>query len=591
MSSFVDSPIEEIKQRLNIVDVIQEYLPLKKAGANYRALCPFHHEKTPSFMVSPEKQIWHCFGCSKGGNIFDFVMEIEGMEFVDALRNLARKAGVTLKKQDPHLQNIRNRMYEINEAAQNFFHKNLIDNRVGRFAFDYLKSRGLNRESVEKFKIGYAPPAWEHSSSYLTRKGFKKDEIQKAGLTIPGKEGRDYDRFRDRLMFPIWDIHGNVVGFGGRILRKEQEKKEAKYINTPETPIYHKGRILYGLDKARIEIRKNNLALIVEGYTDVIASHQAQISNVVASSGTALTPDHLRILKRYTENLAFAFDADEAGTEATRRAVGLALEEGFLVDIIEMPEGKDPADVVVESRKTWKKLIESRKPYLDYYFDKVFATVDLQDPRGKRKASQELLPLINKIGDAVLRGAYLKKLAEALDIEEKYLYEALRRAKEDRGKRRVFQNGVTLADARKKREEKLMGLMFKFPEYLPQILDELQPRDFNHEEIRSLYKKLREDYHKNYSLVLSDWKENQPQDKRNLIDVFILEIEKEIDDGKIEKVDEEIKQILKQIKIISLKEQIKKINTEIQKSDQESTGSKLKYLSQLLQKLSNLEKA
>jgi len=306
----IGKPSEEIKEKLDIVDLISEYIKLKPAGMeNFRALCPFHNEKTPSFMVSRSKQIFKCFGCGEGGDVFSFVMKMEGVEFVDALRELAKKAGVELRRQDPKFYSKREKVLKILDLAASYYYQALLKSKTGQVARDYIKERKLKDLTVDEFKLGFSPDDWEMLSRFLKSRGFKDDEILESGLVVPrqGKSGY-YDRFRYRLMFPIWDAQGRVVGFTARVLRKDE--KMGKYINTPQGMIYDKSRVLYGLDKAKSVVRREGKLIIVEGNMDVIASHQAGVKNVIASSGTALTSPQIEIIKRYTDKIVFAFDMD-----------------------------------------------------------------------------------------------------------------------------------------------------------------------------------------------------------------------------------------------------------------------------------------
>src|SRR4030042_6649721 len=339
----ISSPIDEVKSRLDIIEVISSYIKLSKTGANYRALCPFHSEKKPSFFVSPARQIWHCFGCGKGGDIFGFVKEIEGVEFGDALRILAQKAGVELKplrREAAVWKTERQRLYEINELAAKFFERQLENSASGKEAKEYLLGRKIKQESTKEWRLGYSPDVWRGLFDFLISKGYKTAEIEKIGLAIKNEKGSFYDRFRGRIIFPVFDLNSQVVGFGARVFKEKDKKEIAKYVNTPNTVLYDKSRVLYGLDKAKVEIRKKNCVVFVEGYVDAIMCHQEGFKNTVAVSGTALTPYHLKIIKRYTDNIFTAFDMDVGGDSATRRGIDLAEMAGFNIKVVTMEEGR-----------------------------------------------------------------------------------------------------------------------------------------------------------------------------------------------------------------------------------------------------------
>ncbi|MDO8265172.1 MAG: DNA primase, partial [Candidatus Parcubacteria bacterium] len=395
------SPIEEIKNRIDVVELIQQYLKLQKAGINYRGVCPFHSEKKPSFFVSPARQIWHCFGCQAGGDIFKFIMMIEGTEFKDALRLLAQKAGVELKKEDPKIISERHRLYDICELATRFFEKQL-ESATGQTVKKYLLDRGITEESIKKWRLGYAPETWQGLSDFLVGQGYKREEEVKAGLTV-AKGGSDFfDRFRSRIMFPVFDLNSQVIGFGGRIFgsdefiaKAEQTGNGAKYVNTPATMLYDKSNVLYGLDKAKLDIRKKDACLLVEGYMDAIMVSQAGFQNVVAASGTALTLNQLKTLKRYSSNLLSAFDMDIAGNSATDRGIDLAQAYGFNVRVITMPVGLDPADVIQKDEKEWKSLAENSKSIIEYYFENALSKYDPKTPEGKKDISKIILPKIS----------------------------------------------------------------------------------------------------------------------------------------------------------------------------------------------------
>jgi len=469
-----NSPIDEIKNRLDVVEIIQSYLRLSKTGANYRALCPFHSEKTPSLFVSPVRQIWHCFGCGKGGNIFQFVMEIEGIEFGDALRILAQKAGIELKKQDPKIKTERQRLYEICELVTKFFEKQLELGKAGGEAKSYLLKRGINEASIKNWRLGYAPDSWQGLSDFLVKSGYSESEIEKAGLSLKSSGGDFYDRFRKRIIFPILDLNSQVIGFGGRIIGERKNEKEAKYINTPNTLIYDKSRVLYGLDRAKVEIRKKDCCILAEGYTDVIMSHQEGFENVVATSGTALTPYQLKILRRYSENLLTAFDMDIAGDSATKRGIDLAQVQGFNIKVMRLPE-KDPADVIAENPKNWGKLIQEAKSILEFYFETTFSKFPLKEKEiasgEKKEISKVLLPVIKRVPNKIEQSLWLQELSKRLGVKEEVIIEELNKIRTEKPDGEVKDEKIILQPRSRKEllEEKIVMLLLKCPQVLPVI--------------------------------------------------------------------------------------------------------------------------
>lgn len=478
------SPAEEIKERLDIVEVISQYVKLTKAGANFKAPCPFHSEKSGSFFVSPAKQIWHCFGCQKGGDVFSFVKEIEGVEFGDALRILAAKAGVQLQplsREFSELKSERSRLYEACELATRFFEKQLNSSKIGLEAAAYLQKRGLSGETIRAWRIGYAPDAWRGLLNFLISAKFEPQEIEKAGLSVRGNAGY-FDRFRGRIMFPIFDFYSQVVGFGGRIFKDKAASlapgspdKEAKYVNTPSTMIYDKSRILYGLDRAKIQIKKNDACVVVEGYTDVIMSALAGVDNVVSSSGTALTVGQLKLIKRLTDNLILGYDMDLAGDTANRRGIDLALGQGFNVSVARPPyEGKDPAEVVLADPQDWIKAVKNAKSIMDYYFDYSFAANDTSGAAGKKTIARLLLPQIKRIPNAIEQAHWLQKLAQKLGVREEDLREELKKVKLEQYSTGASDESSAARTNPKRRdqllEERLLVLILKFHK-LADLLD------------------------------------------------------------------------------------------------------------------------
>lgn len=423
----MNSEIEQIKSRLNIVDVVGEYVKLEKAGINYRAICPFHSEKTPSFFVSPSRQIWHCFGgCNEGGDIFKFIMKIEGIDFADTLKLLAKKAGVQLKTPSKKYQEIKTKretLLSICEKATAFFSAQLEKSKVGLEAKRYLLKRGLKEETIKEWNIGYAPSTWNSLCEYLVGLGYKREDIIDAGLASE----KFFDRFRSRIIFPINDINGQTIGFTGRVFNSDDD---AKYLNTPNTLLYDKSQVLYGIDKAKMEIRKNDSCILVEGNVDCIMSHQSGVKNCLAVSGTALTTTHLGIIKRFSNNLILAFDMDLAGNNATQRGIDMALKSGFTVKVIPMSDEKDPADIILnKGEEEWRKIISNSKPINQFYFDLAFKDRDINSIEDQKKIVSELLPVLKKIDNTIEQSYWIQNLSNKLSIREEDIRQEMKKVK------------------------------------------------------------------------------------------------------------------------------------------------------------------
>jgi len=463
------SVVDEVKQRLDIVDVVGQYVQLQKAGRNFKALCPFHAERTPSFFVSPERQSWHCFGaCGTGGDILSFVMKRENLEFGEALRLLAERAGVTLAEQRPEEEAERNRLREANDAAASFYHRALLSSEAGQTAKHYLEERGQDLKTIQDFQLGYSPSGWDSLCQHLRERGYRDEELVAAGLAVEGERGLR-DLFHQRIMFPITDMRGRVVGFGGRLLPIEgQEEAQPKYLNTPQTAVFDKGSLLYALDKAKEEIRRQGLAVIVEGYTDAIAAHQHGFPNVVASMGTALTERQARLLKRFSRDVVLALDADTAGQEATLRAVEYQDILGRDIRVVILPEGRDPDEVIRSDPENWPALLASAQPLLDYKFEAVSSALDLSQPRQRSQAVEELLPLLTAIGDRIVQAHYLQRLARLAQVRESDLHQMLLRQGRKRGRGREAaapaEAMAAVRPLRDAREEYLLALLLRYPE-------------------------------------------------------------------------------------------------------------------------------
>src|SRR5574341_339209 len=460
------SVTDDIKAQIDIVELINSYTPLKKAGRNYKALCPFHSEKTPSFVVLPDSGTWRCFGaCGEGGDIFAFIMKKEGLDFREAMRMLADRAGIDLQPATPQQEQSREaveRLRSLLVDAAHFFHEQLLKNPNADDVRAYVERRGLRLETVTRFELGYAPDSWDAALTYLTSLGYSQQDAVEAGLLVVKDDGSVYDRFRDRLMIPIRDLRGRVVGFGARALAKDVQPK---YLNSPQSALFDKGHLVYGLDLGRRAIRETQTAVIVEGYMDVIQAHQAGFTNVVAQMGTALTESQLKLLARYANRLILALDSDAAGHMATRRgreviervskaAAEQATEEGvwgfdaaereyhaklttefdargmiryesrlgFDIRVLLLPECKDPDDLIRQRPDGWPELIEQALPIVEYVIRATTAGQDLDNPKVKVAIAKQIIPLIEDVADPVERSHYRQRLARLLKVEERALF-------------------------------------------------------------------------------------------------------------------------------------------------------------------------
>jgi len=423
----MDNPIEQIKERLDIVQVIGSYIEVKPAGRNFKARCPFHGEKTPSFMIAPDRQTWHCFGsCNEGGDVFSFVMKYENIEFYEALKLLAEKAGVELKKLSPEDQKQFGILYDINDAVKDFYQQELQrDPKI----MAYIKERGLTEATIKEFELGFAPQSWDAATIYLTAKDFTAPDIERAGINFRTDRGTYVDRFRGRIMFPIWNHTGKTVGFSGRILPEYDKGDAGKYINSPETPIFNKSRVLYGFNKAKSHIREMKFALLVEGQMDLLMCAQDGLKNVVATSGTALTADHLKTLKKQTENVMFSFDNDEAGQKAAERSIDLAKGLDFNVKILLVRDFKDPADAIKAKPGIMVAYAKEAKEAMEFYFERYLSHGESfkNDPTKFKKNLHIVLAKIKALPSAVEREHWIRQLARLVNISEHILQEDMTR--------------------------------------------------------------------------------------------------------------------------------------------------------------------
>lgn len=496
------SVINDVKQRVDIVEVISDYVPLQKAGRNFKALCPFHSEKNPSFFVFPDQQTWHCFGaCNTGGDVFAFIMKKEGVDFGRALPLLARRAGIVLSEPteaEKAKGKETERLFEINELVSEYYHHLLLSTTAGERAKSYLNSRGISLETIRKFRLGFSPDDWDAIKKFLINKGYEQKALVDIGLIIEKEDGGSYDRFRNRLMFPIRDTKGRVSGFGARVL----DDSQPKYTNSPQTLLFDKGSNFYGIDKAKDIIRKEDLAIIVEGYMDVLAAHQNGWQNVVASMGIALTEKQVNILKRLTKNITLALDADIAGEEATLRSgeilarslwSGLVRCEGILdaeIKAIPLPSGKDPAEVIIETPKLWQGMVTQALPILEFALEAVVSKVDFNKAEDKSLAIQKLLPLLYEVKDPIRQAQYVQKMAHMLKLDSPTLMAALKKMRVTKRKQLLEVNHSRLFRqlASSPIEEICLALLFQHPEYCD-VVQELTPEFFVYTENRELFNK------------------------------------------------------------------------------------------------------
>lgn len=578
---------DQIRERVNIVDLIAESVPLKKMGRNFKGLCPFHNERTPSFVVSPERQIWHCFGCQKGGDCFSFLMELDRLEFPEALKILAQRAGVTLRSRpETGTSKLKDRLLELHHLASEFYHYILIKHPLGERARRYIKERGVNDKLLNTFGLGFAPASWENLTRFLRKKGFTERELDSSGLSLRGRNGL-YDRFRGRLMFPLKNHRGETIAFSGRLL--DPEAKEAKYVNSPETPLYIKGATLYGLEVTKDAIRKEGSAIVVEGEFDVISSFAAGVANVVAIKGSALTDMQVALLKRFTERLILALDTDVAGDAAARRGIEIADRAGLDVRVVAIPSGKDPDEAARENASQWREAVKIAVPFYDFVLSSAVRRHGVIEAYGKKKISDEVLPILAKITNPVILGHYVKKLATQLELSEERVYDALKKVQ-----RVPAGAAVSKAPEAKKSppdqatslEEHLLSLLLQSDEMvtiLEQVKSHLALEEFYDMRVRRILLSLSENLAKNPKLQISEFIKLLPAELAPLCDRLLLvdvplfpdpeellqEVAKTLLFIKRLRLRRKIRELMTKLSTLEVsgeEEQVKKINTELKKA-------------------------
>jgi DNA primase len=583
----MENPIEEIKKKIDIVEFIGSFITLKKAGRNFKAVCPFHQEKTPSFVVSPERGIWHCFGaCGDGGDVIKFLMKWENITFIEALRELAKKTGVKLTKisfEDKIWQK-KERYLGMNQLASEFFHYILNKTAFGKKASEYLKERILNQSIIDKFQLGYSPSSWDSLKLFLKKKRFEEEEMLENGLLVKSERGSYYDRFRGRLMFPLKDSRNNVLGFSGRIL-DEKFEKEAKYINTPETPIYHKRETLFGINLAKEEIKNKKNVFIVEGELDVITPYQHGFSNFVAVKGTSLTNEQLMLLKRYTDKITLMMDADPAGVESIKRGIDEAEKFDFEIRVVTIDYAKDPDEALKKDPTKFKKLIAKPIPIYDFLIDLAQKKYPEESAFSRKKIGEEIIPMIEKIINPIVRTFYIKKLAGILEVSEvtiENLISQLKRKKKQLSLNKIKYN-KPIEDSRELIIDKyILSIVFQSEdpkEIYHKFFNVLKPEYFLHPSYEKISRYFFDEVEKNNKININQFGKNLPDELRPIFDEIFLfaSIDHNLSDKSLDRLIYEIKKYY-------FKREIKKLLSE------EESVEKKKQLKEISQQLKEVEK-
>ncbi len=499
--------IDEIRQRANIVEVVSDYLKLDLRGTQYLGLCPFHQEKSPSFNVDAEKQLYYCFGCGAGGDIFNFMMEIENLSFIEAAKALAERYRIPIPDQPitkarRKANELKDQLFTIHEWSATFYHYLLMEHPSGKGALTYFEKRGFTRATIEKFRLGYAPQSWTALFHFLKKKGFSDYQLEKSGLIIH-KKPNYYDRFRNRAIFTIFNLRGQPIGFGGRVM---EEGKKPKYLNSPETILFEKNQNLYGLHLAKNHIRQTRKAIIVEGYTDVITAHQYGIENVIASLGTSLTENQAHLLSRYADEVFIAYDADTAGQSATLRGLDILKSEDLIVKVIKLPEGNDPDELIRDDVEAFQNLLNHAISLVDFKLDQILKKYDLTNPDGKVKAVEELLPLFLSIDNAVEKDDLLIRISKRVQVTRQAVEEELEQFIKNKSK--IKDNNNKKWDTRKEKtkiknsptdifEAKFISAIFNKPEMIGKVFAEITPKVFQDHKCRLLAEKIHR-YHQEF---------------------------------------------------------------------------------------------
>lgn len=573
--------VDQIKRKIDIGDLIGSYITLKRAGRNLKANCPFHNEKSPSFVVSPERQIWHCFGCAKGGDIFTFVEEYERVDFSEALKMLADRAGIKLTQTvfKTQKEEKRSKIYEINHLASQFYHYLLTEHSSGKQALAYvIEKRGLSKALIDTYQIGFAPQQTSALSSYLVRKkSYKPDELIEAGVSTL-KYGKLHDFFQNRLIFPIMDARGNILAFSGRALT---DNAMPKYINTKETPVYIKGDTVFGLFQAKEGMKKEGKVILMEGEFDAISSFKEGITNAVAVKGTALTENQIRLLKRYVQKIVFCFDTDVAGTEAQRRSISLITHEGINASVVIPPSGKDPDELLKENPGLFKKALKEEINIYDYILDTSAAGQNPETIEGKKTIQSRSLPYLVDIDNEIVKEHYLKKLASLLNTSYESIVKEAEKAK--KGKQPEKETPVIREDPKKPRQEKLEQHLFTLilqspnpKEALVIVVEAINSIPLQTESYHKLFTFLREYFASNETLNPADISLIIPKEIVDVFDLCLLTPIPTLPDN--DSYNLEVEKLAKEVKNSAIREQMKKISSQIQAAEKKGDEEALQYL-------------
>ena len=554
---FSDETVSEVRERANILEVVSDYVSIKKTGRNHKGLCPFHSEKTPSFMVNEEKQIFHCFGCGEGGDVFTFLMKMGHFSFPEAVETLAKRYGVRLsprevspaKKKEVARREV---LFQINQVASDYFHDLLLRRKEGEAGRNYFAQRGMSKEFLETYRLGYSLDRWDGLVQHLQERKLPLEMARELGLLFPKKREGWYDVFRGRIIFPIVDVHQRIVGFGGRVIKEGQPK----YINSSESIIYHKGETLYGLHAAKQSIAEKDGVIIVEGYFDLLTLHQYGFKNSVATLGTALTTQHIRTLKRHTKNVITLFDGDEAGIHASLRTLPLFLEEEVWPKTVALPKGEDPDGFLRKgNRDELERRVVDAAPLFDFFLESLRRTYDVKSIDGKVKMAEEGLALIRRIPEGIRRNFYVKTLAEKVDIQESMVYDLLESSPKDRIKGREEPKSPAEKKTFPRSEEMVVRLMVQQPHLIPKISKEGILGEFESTFLRKMAEALQAFYQKKGKLDLAEALGKVEEDLKEGVCAFVFQ-ENGLEGGDLEKVVEDCIQKIREGKLKKEKQQL-----------------------------------